>query len=145
MSHFNFVIPLNRDDLFEAPTRNQYTVENVYNSRDIKIKLAVLFPYFSTFLPTSLNSIQDCSIQVQQSGAAFILNEGFDVIFSLITEYHKAATIDMKQHGFSVMMKSMEKLVQNLASVLNAGSGPGLLVGNWILSKVGSDAFCSGD
>ena len=41
MSHFNFVIPLNKDDLFEAPTRNQYTVENVYNSRDIKIKLAV--------------------------------------------------------------------------------------------------------
>ena len=103
--------------------------------------------YFSlTFLRFySFFFIQDCSIQVQQSGAAFILNEGFDVIFSLITEYHKAATIDMKQHGFSVMMKSMEKLVQNLASVLNAGSGPGLLVGNWILSKVGSDAFCSGD
>ena len=89
--------------------------------------------YFSlTFLRFySFFFIQDCSIQVQQSGAAFILNEGFDVIFSLITEYHKAATIDMKQHGFSVMMKSMEKLVQNLASVLNAGSGPGLLVGNW--------------
>ena len=41
MSHFTFVIPLNRDDLFEAPTRNQYTVENVYNTRDIKIKLSV--------------------------------------------------------------------------------------------------------
>ena len=43
MSHFTFVIPLNRDDLFEAPTRNQYTVENVYNTRDIKIKLSVSF------------------------------------------------------------------------------------------------------
>ena len=41
MSHFNFVIPLNRDDLFEAATRNQYTVENVYNTRDLKIKLQV--------------------------------------------------------------------------------------------------------
>ena len=46
MSHFNFVLPLNRDDLFEAPTRNQYTVENVYNSRDIKIKLAVIRTFF---------------------------------------------------------------------------------------------------
>ena len=38
---FDFVIPLNRDDLFEAATRNQYTVENVYNTRDLKIKLKV--------------------------------------------------------------------------------------------------------
>ena len=60
-------------------------------------------------------------MQVQQIGADFILREGFDIIFSLITEYHKAATIDMKQHGFTVMMRSMEKLVQNLASVLNTG------------------------
>ena len=43
MAHFTFVIPLNRDDLFEAPTRNQYTVENVYNNRDIKIKLSVIY------------------------------------------------------------------------------------------------------
>ena len=41
MSHFNFVIPLNRDDLFEAAARDQYTVENVYNTRDLKIKLQV--------------------------------------------------------------------------------------------------------
>ena len=63
------------------------------------------------------------SIQVQHIGADFILSEGFDIIFSLITEYHKAATVDMKQHGFSVMMMSMEKLVQKLASVLNSGAG----------------------
>ena len=68
-------------------------------------------------------SWQDCSIQVQQLGADFILSEGFDIIFSLITEYHKAATIDMKQHGFSVMMRSMENLVQKLASVLNSAGG----------------------
>ena len=28
-----------------------------------------------------------------------MLGEGFDVIFSLITEYHKSATVDMKQQG----------------------------------------------
>ena len=81
MAHFTFVIPLNRDDLFEAPTRNQYTVENVYNTRDIKIKLS------------------DCLMGVQQSGADFMLGEGFDIIFSLINEYHKTATTDMKQQG----------------------------------------------
>lgn len=81
MSHFNFVIPLNRDDLFEAANRNQYVVENVYNMRDLKIKL------------------QDCTISVQQQGAEFVLTEGFDVIFSLLQEYSKNATIDMKQQG----------------------------------------------
>ena len=81
MSHFNFVIPLNRDDLFEAANRNQYVVDNVYNTRDLKIKL------------------QDSIINVQQQGAAFVLGDGFDVIFSLLQEYNKSATIDMKQLG----------------------------------------------
>ena len=69
LSYFNFVIPLNRDDLFEAATRNQYVVENVYNIRDLKIKL------------------QDCTISVQQQGAEFVLTEGFDVIFSPLKQY----------------------------------------------------------
>ena len=55
MSHFNFVLPLNRDDLFEAPTRNQYTVENVYNSRDIKIKLAVIRTFFFFMFSSTLH------------------------------------------------------------------------------------------
>jgi len=103
MSHFNFVIPLNRDDLFEAATRNQYVVENVYNMRDLKIKL------------------QDCTISVQQQGAEFVLTEGFDVIFSLLQEYSKNATIDMKQQGFDIVVRGMASLVDSLAAVLNSG------------------------
>lgn len=103
MSHFNFVIPLNRDDLFEAATRNQYTVENVYNTRDLKIKL------------------QDCTISVQQQGAEFVLTEGFDVIFSLLQEYSKNATFDMKQQGFDIVVRGMASLVDSLAGVLTSG------------------------
>jgi len=103
MSHFNFVIPLNRDDLFEAANRNQYVVENVYNMRDLKIKL------------------QDCTISVQQQGAEFVLTEGFDVIFSLLQEYSKNATIDMKQQGFDIVVRGMSSLVESLAAVLNSG------------------------
>ena len=97
MSHFTFVIPLNRDDLFEAPTRNQYTVENVYSTRDIKIKLS------------------DCLMGVQQQGATYMLGEGFDIVFSLITEYHKSATREMKQQGMcktSVVLKIGLKIIQ---------------------------------
>ena len=50
MSNFSFVIPLNRDDLFESSSVNQYVVENVYNVRDLKVK------------------IQDANHDVQQSG-----------------------------------------------------------------------------
>ena len=51
-------------------------VENVYNTRDLKIKP------------------QDCTISVKQQGAEFVITEGFDVIFSLLQEYevwHEAA------------------------------------------------------
>jgi len=102
---FDFVIPLNRDDLFEAATRNQYTVENVYNTRDLKIKL------------------KDCKLSVQQQGSEFVLNDGFDVIFSLLQEYHKSATTDMKQLGFYIMSEAMESLVNSLATLLNSGGG----------------------
>ena len=53
-----------------------YVVENVYNTRDLKIKP------------------QDCTISVKQQGAEFVITEGFDVIFSLLQEYevwHEAA------------------------------------------------------
>ena len=63
------------------PQGTSMWVENVYNTRDLKIKL------------------QDCTISVQQQGAEFVLTEGFDVIFSLLQEYSKNATFDMKQQG----------------------------------------------
>jgi len=77
-------------------------VENVYNIRDLKIKL------------------QDCTISVQQQGAEFVLTEGFDVIFSLLQEYSKNATIDMKQQGFDIVVRGMSSLVESLAAVLNS-------------------------
>ena len=43
--------------------------------------------------------LQDCKLSVQQQGSEFVLNDGFDVIFSLLQEYHKSATTDMKQLG----------------------------------------------
>ena len=46
-----------------------------------------------------LKCLQDCLTGVLQQGAQFMLGEGFDVIFSLITEYHKSASIEMKQQG----------------------------------------------
>jgi len=106
MSHFNFVIPLNRDDLFEASNVNQYVVENVYTCRDLKVKLA------------------DTKVLVNQQGATFVLGEGFDVIFSLLQEYHKEATHMMKELGFTILKTGMTSLVESLSSLLTAGQLP---------------------
>jgi len=101
MSHFNFVVPLHRDDLFDTSNSNQYVVDNVYNMRDLKIKL------------------QDMAQSVQQVGANFILFEGFDVLFSLLGEFTKNATPDMKNQGVEIAMKGMVSLVDQLAVFLN--------------------------
>jgi condensin complex subunit 1 len=104
MSHFVFAIPLQRDDLFEAPTRNQYVVENVYNTRDLKIQL------------------QDLQVSVREQGANFVLSGGFDVVFSLLGEFNTGATSDMKQKGIEITMTGMASLVDQLSNLLgNAG------------------------
>jgi len=106
MSHFNFVTPLSRDDLFEASARDQYVVENVFTCRDLKVKLA------------------DTKVLVQQQGAAFVLGEGFDVIFSMLQEYNKEATPVMKELAFTILGQGMTSLVENLSTVLTQGKLP---------------------
>ena len=104
MSDFVFAIPLHRDDLFEAPTRNQYVVENVYNTRDLKIQL------------------QDLKVSVRENGDSFVLQGGFDVIFSLLGEFNTGATTDMKQAAIEIAMTGMGSLVDQLSVLLgNAG------------------------
>ena len=43
--------------------------------------------------------LQDCAAAQLQQGADFVLFDGFDVVFSLLGEFNKSATIDMKQLG----------------------------------------------
>lgn len=102
MSHFVFAIPLQRDDLFEAPTRNQYVIENVYNLRDLKIQL------------------QDLQISVREQGADCVINGGFDVIFSLLGEFNTGATSDMKQKGIEIVKNGLNSLVDQLAVFLQS-------------------------
>ena len=76
---------------------------------------------------------------MQQQGAAFITTGGFDVLFSLLQEYHnqviglhqnvvhcktirQAASTDLKQLGFSVATRGMESAVEDLSQLLNANS-----------------------
>ena len=96
MSHFNFVIPLNRDDLFESSAIGQYVVENVYNIRDLKIK------------------IQDCIQSVEQEGAVFVLHDGFDVIFSVLQMFHKDISVHMKEQTMGIAMTGRK--LQNIAT-----------------------------
>jgi hypothetical protein len=47
----------------------------------------------------SVDLLQDCTAAQTQQGADFVLFEGFDIIFSLLGEFNKSATVDMKQQG----------------------------------------------
>jgi len=104
MSGFTFAIPLGRDDLLVRTERDHYIVEDLTPVRHLKSKL------------------QDCLILVQQQGAAFITTGGFDVIFSLLQEYHQAPSSDVKELAFNVTTRGMGSLVDELSQLLNANT-----------------------
>merc|ERR1719209_2319113 len=105
MSGFTFSIPLGRDDLLARTERDQYIVEEVTPARHLKSKL------------------QDVLVAVQQQGAMAITQGGFDVIFSLLQEYHQGATsFDAKQLAFRVAAAAMGCLVEELSQLLDARS-----------------------
>jgi len=100
----NFSIPLNRDDLYEASSVNQYTVRESYGVRELKKKL------------------QDCQSDVQHYGSDFVIdNEGFDIIFSVIENFHKDVSGDMKQKSMEITFSGMTHLVEHLAQKLDSG------------------------
>lgn len=100
----NFCIPLNRDDLYEASSVNQYIVENVYNGRELKKKL------------------EDCQTDVQMNGSDFVVdNDGFDILFSVIEAFHKEVTGDMKQRSMQITIDGMKHLVDHLSKILDSG------------------------
>ena len=123
----------------------QSRIKNACRSRDNAGLHTYLVNYYSLFL-------QDCAVSVQQQGAAFITTGGFDVLFSLLQEYHnqaswddqllfsqswivsaelflqdfnffsQAASSDLKQLGFSVATRGMENAVEELSQLLNSNS-----------------------
>lgn len=43
--NFEFIIPLNRDDLLSAQSADQYYVSEVYKGRDLEVKLKGIIMY----------------------------------------------------------------------------------------------------
>ena len=69
------------------------------------------------------SKLQDVLVAVQQQGAAAIPASGFDVLFSLLQEYHQGGTSsDAKQLAFRVAAAAMDCLVDELSQLLNASS-----------------------
>ena len=66
------------------------------------IEAGIVYCTHWLFLQTLDPLCQSCpavaAAQLQQ-GADFVLFDGFDVVFSLLGEFNKSATIDMKQLG----------------------------------------------
>ena len=107
MADFTFAIPLARDDLLVRTERWELSIAGIYNVGSAQgplccrghhshpasqVQAAGEARSLSGSEYKSETLLQDCLVSVQQQGAAFITTGGFDVLFSLLQEYHNQAT-----------------------------------------------------
>ena len=79
-----FVLPLKREDLARRPEDpTQYWVRQVLSIREIVTRL------------------KECELAARQSGAAFVLDGGFDVVYSVLAHVHKVSHDPVLPHGLS--------------------------------------------
>ena len=83
MAHFS--VPLQRQDLLVATGPNEFRVETEYSIRELKLKL------------------RDLQQDVQEKGSKFVLDGGFDVIYSVLTHFRKELPPEFKQDALEIL------------------------------------------
>merc|ERR1712223_25031 len=96
MAPLRFSIPLQRKDLLRGASDGQYWVENEYSIRELKTKLV------------------DTQVMVNQRGSQFILDGGFDVIFSVLELFHKDLPHEFKAQAFECLEEGLDHLIRNI-------------------------------
>merc|ERR1712223_292510 len=96
MAPLRFNIPLQRKDLLRGASDGQYWVENEYSIRELKTKLV------------------DTQVMVKQSGCQFILDGGFDVIFSVLELFHKDLPLEFKASAFECLEEGLDHLIRSI-------------------------------
>lgn len=94
MADMQFSIPLQRQDLLSSSGQNEYRVENEYSIRELKIKL------------------RDVQQDVQDLGAKFIVKNGFDVLFSVLTNFHKELPSELKQDALEILCQGIGDVIR---------------------------------
>ena len=94
MTELQFSIPLQRQDLLSSSGQNEFRVENEYSIRELKIKL------------------RDVQQDVQDIGAKFITKNGFDVLFSVLTNFHKELPPELKQDALEILCQGTADVIR---------------------------------
>ncbi len=103
-----FVLPLKREDLGvrpeEDPDGGQYWVRSVLSLRDL------------------LTRLKQCELSVRQGGSAFVLDGGFDVLYSVLRHLHgREVGSDCKASAFFALERGLASLEKELDRVLAGG------------------------
>lgn len=99
-----FVIPLQRDELLTPKEPGVYRVEDVFPIRELQSKL------------------KDCEVAFQRQGCGFIQTGAFDVLYSVLTHFHKDLSGSFKSKTFDILHKALQDLVQKLDYLLDQGN-----------------------
>lgn len=94
MSEMQFIIPLQRQDLLSSSGQNEFRVATEYSIRELKIKL------------------RDVQQDVQDLGAKFIVKDGFDVLFSVLTNFHKEMPPELKQIALEILCQGTADVIR---------------------------------
>lgn len=124
MAPIRFCIPLHRKDLLRGGSSNQYVVENEYSIRELKTKLVVSFQIIRVMHPYLIQYFnQDIQVMVKQRGCQFVLEGGFDVIFSVLELFNKELPQELKVSAFEILADATNDLIR-LVDTFIGGSKP---------------------
>ena len=119
-----FVIPDTgqRKDLLKLGSTNQYVVENEYSIRELKTKLLVRIQRQKFVNRIDLCLLQDTQVSVRQKGSQFVLDGGFDVIFSVLELFNKEIPQEYKSSAFEILLDAMDDLIRQVDGFINGGN-----------------------
>jgi hypothetical protein len=64
--------------------------------------------------------LQDAKASFRQNGCGFVLDGGFDVVYSALVLFHRDLPTEMKQSTFEIMTQTMTDLVRVTDQFINS-------------------------
>ena len=66
--------------------------------------------------------LQDTQVSVRQKGSQFVLDGGFDVIFSVLELFNKEIPQEYKSSAFEILLDAMDDLIRQVDGFINGGN-----------------------
>nr|XP_018906825.1 PREDICTED: condensin complex subunit 1 [Bemisia tabaci] len=103
MSHFEFVLPLNKEDLRTADDPSQYHVSDLVDTGDLNRK------------------IEECRTAIQEEGFYFIVDH-FDTLYTVLVTFRNMKWPVLQRFFKNVLIRGLKQLQSGLQLYLESGS-----------------------